>query len=432
MKTASAEVHTLNCRKLLVVLTLLSALCTGSVSAQNVVTDWNAVASTTIVQNGAEPAAASFVWFAYAAIATYDAVNAVNRQFEPFYYFGQAPADASAEAAAVAASHRVLVYYFPSQQPDLDSQFAASLAAINASDQAKADGVAVGEASAAALIAVRANDGLLADVPYTPCTGPGCWQPTPPKFLPAATPWLAQMEPFTMTSASQFLPAGPPPLDSPEWKHDYNLTRILGESDSTRRTAAQTEIGLFWTEHPGQQFARAFGYLAVNNSLSVQDAARLMAMLWTGAADAVIGCFNAKYTYSFWRPVTAIPGGGGAGLPVDSDWLPLGITPNHPEYPANHACDTGAISHLIAGYFGTSQVHIVVDSLVFPDGVHTHVFEDTGDLFHEVFWARIYAGFHFRHSLRDGGELGRSVAHQLLREHFGPLGTDTQAAVGRE
>ena len=148
-----------------------------------------------------------------------------------------------------------------------------------------------------------------------------------------------------------------------------------------------------------------------------------MAILWTGAADASIGCFNGKYQYRFWRPVTAIQAGGGnPGLPIDSDWLPLGTTPNHPEYPAQHGCITSAISHLIEAYFGTPQVHIVVDSLVFPDGTHTHVLEDTHDLFKEVFWARIYAGFHFRHSLRDGGELGSNVARQLLRDHFGTLG----------
>jgi hypothetical protein len=412
----------MNRAKSFVLLTCLAATSASTLRAQNVVTDWNTVASATIVKNGGKPSGAGSVWFAYAAIATYDAVNVINRKFEPFYYFGQAPAGASAEAAAVAAAHRVLVNYFPAQQTTLDSQFAASIAAIQASDAAKASGILVGEASAAALIAVRANDGLEANVSYNPGNGPGVWQPTPPAFLPAATPWLGQMEPFTMSSAAQFLPAGPTPLDSRQWKWDCNLTRTLGEVDSTRRTASQTEIGLFWTEHTPQQYARAFGYLAANYNLSVQDTARLMAILWTGAADASIGCFNGKYQYSFWRPVTAIQAGGGnSDLPIDSDWLPLGTTPNHPEYPAQHGCISNAISHLIEGYFGTPQVHIVVDSLVFPDGTHTHVFEDTHDLFKEVFWARIYAGFHFSHSLKDGGELGSDVAHQLLRDHFRKL-----------
>lgn len=147
-----------------------------------------------------------------------------------------------------------------------------------------------------------------------------------------------------------------------------------------------------------------------------------MAMLWTGAADASIGCFNAKYHYSFWRPITAIPAGGGnPELSADPSWLPLAATPNHPEYPAQHGCITSAISHLIEGYFGTPEVHMVVDSLVFPDGIDTHIFENTHDLFPEVFWARIYSGFHFHHSLVDGGRLGKKVAEQLERKYFRPV-----------
>jgi len=218
------------------------------------------------------------------------------------------------------------------------------------------------------------------------------------------------------------LPQGPTPLASQHWKADYNLTRTLGAANSQRRTRAQTEIGLFWTEHTPQQYARALGYLAVHYQLSVSETARLFAMLWTGAADASIACFHAKYTYNFWRPVTAIPAGGGNGdLLMDPGWLPLGTTPNHPEYPAQHGCISNAIAHVIEAYFGTPRVHIVVDSTVFPDGVHTHTFEDTRDLFREVFWARIYAGFHFRHSLVAGGDLGRDVARELVANHFRPV-----------
>ena len=136
-------------------------------------------------------------------------------------------------------------------------------------------------------------------------------------------------------------------------------------------------------------------------------------------ADSVIGCFNAKYKYGFWRPVTAIPlGGGNPDLQADAAWLPLGTTPNHPEYPAAHGCITGAVSTLIAGYFGTTKVHIVTDSTAFPDGMHTHTFEDTRDLMDEVFWARVYAGFHYYHSLEDGRQLGSTIARELLRNHF--------------
>jgi hypothetical protein len=391
-------------------------------SAQNVVTDWNTIASQTIVKTAGKTPGASSVWFAYAAIASYDAVNAIEQRHEAFYYSERGPRRASKEAAALAAAHRVLVNYFPAQQPTLDAEYALSLVAISAVPIAKSEGVAVGEASAAALIAARTGDGLEANVVYTPGSGPGVWQPTPPKFLAAATPWLAELRPFTLTGPSQFLPDGPTPLDSVQWERDYIITSALGAASGSLRTPAQTEIGLFWTEHTAQQYARAFNYLAENQKLDVAESARLMAILWAGFADAAVGCFNGKYHYNFWRPVTAIPdGGGNAALTAEPGWTALGTTPNHPEYPAAHACITGAVSHLIEGYFRTPKVHLVVDSLAFTDGVHTHVFENTNDLFTEVFWARIYAGFHFYHSLEDGGTLGHRVAEQLLRRHFRQL-----------
>jgi hypothetical protein len=394
---------------------------TIELQAQNVVTEWNTIASTTIVANGGKPSHASGVFFAYASIAVYDGVNSIHRQFQPVYYTGSAPDGASDEAAAVAAAHRILVKYFPAQQRALDAKFNDALAKIPATSAAKTAGTAVGEAAADALIVARANDGLEANVPYTPGTGRGVWQPTPPKFLPALTPWLGQMRPFTMTGAAQFLPDGPTPLASDEWRDEYNQVRNLGEIQSAARTSQQTEIGLFWTEHTGQQYARAFGYLAENEKLDLMASARLMAILWTGYADSVIGCFNAKYRYSFWRPETAIlAGGGNSKMATDPKWNPLTPTPNHPEYPAAHGCITGAVASLIENYFGTSNVHIVVDSLAFNDGVHKHTFEDTHDLFDEVFWARIYAGLHYRHSLEDGGGLGKRIGEQLLRKYFRP------------
>jgi hypothetical protein len=177
---------------------------------------------------------------------------------------------------------------------------------------------------------------------------------------------------------------------------------------------------LFWTEHTGQQYSRAFRNLAVQKGLSTSDTARLMAMLWAGYADAGIGCWNAKFSFSFWRPVTAIrAGGGNPELTSDPNWTPLANTPAHPEYPAAHGCVTGAVSTILKGYFGTPDVHFSVDSLV----THTtHSFSSTRDLMDEVEHARIYAGFHYHHSIIQGKALGRKVAHQLLEEFFSPLG----------
>jgi hypothetical protein len=390
------------------------------IAAGNVVTDWNATANTTIVANGGKSPGASAVWFSYTSLAIYDAVNAITGQYLPFYYRGTGPKSASVEAAVAAAAHDVLVHYFPAQKTALDAQLNASLAGITADQSARDAGVAVGQAAASALISARSDDGLEANVPYVPGSGPGAWIPTPPAFAAPVTPWLGQMRPFTMRAASDFLPDRPPSLTSEIWERDYNMTRVYGAaSNGGLRSPAETEIGLFWTEHTGQQYARAFNYLVDYYHLGVPDSARLMAMLWTGFADAAIGCFNAKYKYGFWRPATAIPAGGGnSDLTADPNWTALGPTPAHPEYPAAHGCVTGAVSSVIAGVFGATRVHILVDSKAFTDGVHQHTFENTADLMDEVFWARIYAGFHYHHSLEVGQQLGEAVAQQLLRHYF--------------
>lgn len=382
------------------------------VSAENVVNNWNAIASATIITSGKQSPPASTVYFAYIHLAAFDAANAIDHRFEPYLFTTQAPAGASQDAAVAAAAHRVLVHYFPNQQASLDAKLTLSLATIPGPPTEIANGVAIGEASAQALIAARANDGLAANVVFTPPVGPGFWLPTPPAFGPPATPWLGQMTPFTMTSAGQFFPdEGPPALDSQEWIDDYNQVKALGAIDSVVRTPEQTEIGLFWTEHAGQQYARAFRNLATQEGLSTSDTARLMAMLWSGSADSLIGCWNAKYTFSFWRPVTAIRvGGGNPSLDADSTWTPLAVTPSHPEYPSAHACLTGAVSTTLAEYFGTPHVRLSVDSLV----THTvHNFSNTHDLMTEVENARIYAGFHYHHSVVQGRVLGTKVAQQL-------------------
>jgi hypothetical protein len=394
-------------------------LACGTIHAGNVVTDWNTIASTTIVTNGAKSPGASSVWFAYTSLAVYDAVNAISGQYQPFYYRFAGPANASIGAAAVAAAHRILVNYFPSQKTALDTQYTASLAGV-ADGGDKNAGVAVGEAAAMAIISARTSDGLEANVTYLPGSGPGAWIATPPAYAAPVTPWLGQMRPFTMKSAGDFLPDGPTALSSEAWKRDYNLTRLYGGTASTIRSAAETEIGIYWTEHATQQWARTFNSLVTTYNLGVEDSARMLAMVWTGAADAAIGCFNAKYKYGFWRPVTAIPAGGGSSdLTEDSTWTPSGgATPAHPEYPAAHATITGAVTQLIASFFGTTRVHVLTDSKAFTDSVHQHAFEDTRDLMDEVFWARIYAGFHFYHSLEVGRQLGGSVASQLVQHHF--------------
>lgn len=411
------------------VISLVLAL-SGAATAQNAVIDWNAIAVTTALNGnptispGSATPGGSSLYLTYMHLAIYDAVNAIDHRFQPFGPEIPAPAGASVDGAVISAAYNTLVFYFPDQSASLTTQYMSALAIIP-NGQAKDDGVQVGKAAANSIIAMRAGDGRGANVPYLFPAVPtaGVWIPTPPAHLAPLTPWVGQMVPFTMTSASQFLPDEPPPaLASTQWAEDYNQVKTLGSINSSVRTAQQTEIGLFWTEHTAKQYARAFRALAAGRALSTSDTARLFAMVWTAYADSFIGCMNAKYYFSFWRPVTAIQNGGldgnSATVP-DPTWLPLGTTPNHPEYPAAHGCVSGAVAGILKGYFGTPNVNFTVSSAIF-NPPHVHTFNSTKDLEQEVGDARTYAGFHYHHSVVQGFVLGQHVAQQVLVNFFQP------------
>jgi hypothetical protein len=409
---------------------LVLMLC-GVAAAQNAVIDWNAIAVTAALNASqiSSPASSApggtSIYLAYTHLAVYDAVNAIDHRFQPYGAEIPAPAGASVDAAVISAAYNALVFYLPDQANYLTTQYTAALAAIP-DGQAKDDGVAVGKASADSIKAMRAGDGRGANVAYVFPSVPtaGIWIPTPPAHLLPATPWVSEMVPFTMSSASQFLPDEPPPaLTSTDWADDYNQVKALGAANSTVRTPQQTEIALFWTEQTSKQYARALRALAVGHALNTSDTARLFVMVWTAVADSFIGCYNAKYHFSFWRPVTAIQNGGidgnSATLP-DPLWLPLGITPNHPEYPSAHACLTGAVAGILKGYFGTPNVNFTVSSTAFSPA-HVHIFNSMKDLEREVMDARIYIGFHYHHSVVQGTLLGQHVAHHVLGNFFQPV-----------
>ena len=236
-------------------------------------------------------------------------------------------------------------------------------------------------------------------------------------FLPI-TPWMGQMTPFTMSSASQFFPEPPLSLSSEAWVDDYNQVKALGAASSSVRTPKQTEIALFWTENTAVQYARALRNLAGARGLDVVATARLFALVWTSSADALIGCWNAKYQYSFWRPVTAIRNGdidGNPGTVPDPSWTPLANTPAHPEYPSAHGCFTGGLATSLQQYFGDSRFTFVVSSTVTNS---VHEFRSMTQLEQEVERARMYAGIHFHHSVVQGEDLGRKVAQQAFKDFF--------------
>jgi hypothetical protein len=403
------------------VLAVASLISTGA-AAQNVVTDWNLIAITNARASTAPGAATpggTNLYVTYAELAVYNAVVAIQGGYEPYKYNVTAPAGASADAAAIEAAYRMLVYLLPDRFAALTTSYTASLATIP-DGAAKLDGQAVGLASANDLIALRAGDGLGGPWPYSFPSSPvpGVWILTPGSTAPA-TPWVGQMRPFTFDDPSEFMPDEPPPaLTSQTWADDYNQVKALGSINSTVRTPAQTEIGRFWTEHPGAQYGALLRLLAMQENLSLLESARLMAMSYTSMADSYIGCFNAKYHFSFWRPVTAIRNGDIDGNPntvADPAWTPLGTTPGHPEYPAAHGCVTGGLSDALQAYFGTPRIQLSVFSSI--TGTTRH-FSGIQDLQKEVEYARMYAGFHYHHSLVQGFVLGHKVAHNVANNYF--------------
>src|SRR5713226_6427283 len=276
-------------------ISLALALC-GAVKAQNAVVAWNDIAVTAALNAnqtmspGSSTSGGTSLYLAYTHLAIYNAVNAIDHRFQPYGAEIPPSAGASADAAVISAAYNTLVFYFPDQSTSLTMQYMASLGFIPDS-QAKDDGVQVGKAAANSIIAMRAGDGRGASVPYIFPSVPtaGVWIPTPPAHLLPQTPWVGQMMPFTMSSASQFLPDEPPPaLTSTEWADDYNQVKTLGAVNSVVRTPEQTEIGLFWTEQTSKQYARAFRALAVARALNTSDTAHLFAMVWTAAADSFI------------------------------------------------------------------------------------------------------------------------------------------------
>ena len=227
-----------------------------------------------------------------------------------------------------------------------------------------------------------------------------------------------------MTSPSQFRVGSPPPLDTRTWVNDYNESKAYGGAISTARTPEQTDLAEFVGGagvHPMLQWHDAWRSIATGAGLSTLDAARLFAMLATASSDALIGCWDSKYYYAFWRPVTAIrAGGGNPDLVADPNWIGVVTTPNHPEYPAAHGCFSSAVVETLTAYFGTDRAHFQMTSaapgLMQPVRSYGRYSQALTDILN----ARIYGGMHYRNSTVVGADLGRQVARQVFAHYFLP------------
>lgn len=396
-------------RSLLIRLSLLIGAL-PAVATADIVTDWSAIATTAVVTRGAP---AGGVDFAIVHAAMYDAVNAIDGRHETYLVDpGAETRGASPEAAAAAAAHRTLVGLFPAQTATLDTAYTTSLATLP-DGAAKTKGIAVGVEVATRILEIRANDGRNGVVPYVFGTGPGVYQKTPAPYPPNGQPvntFLPQVTPMAMQSPWQFRSYGPPGLGSARYTRDLAEVRAYGSLTSTVRTEEQSEIARFHTENPNQFWGRNLSAFVASRNLGTARSARLLALLTFASADAQIGCFDAKYAYNFWRPVTAIQQADTDGNPAtqaDPAWAAFVPTPPHPEYPAAHGCVAGAVAQTLREYFGRKHIKFAFTSTVTGT---THYYESTDDLVREIVNARIYGGMHYRNSGVHGAALGKSVA----------------------
>jgi hypothetical protein len=376
------------------------------------VLDWNATALETTASAPFNPPLESRN-LAIVHAAMFDAVNSIAGEFRPYAVEIDAPEGASPDAAAAAAAHSALAQLYPDQQAALDAAYATSLSRIP-DGPAKTDGVAVGQAAAARILALRATDGTGAaiDAPYAPGAGPGDWIPTPPAFAPALDPGWGKVRPFCLEDGGSFRADPPPALTSAEYARDYREIADIGSATSRTRTRDQADLARFWVSTASQIWNPAARQVATGQGLTVSRNARALALLNLAGADAVIAAWDAKFAHNQWRPVTAIRAADTDGNPettADPAWTPLLVTPPFPDYVAGHTAYAGAAAKVLEHVFGAHPgVVLKLTSAAAPGATRTYAtFEEIAD---GVVEARVLGGIHWRTSSTQGKKMGAAVA----------------------
>ena len=416
------------------------ALAPPPVARADAVTDWNAIASNAIVVTAAQFPTVSTLSFAMVHGAVYDAVNAIDRGYQPYLVQPNANATDSKEAATAAASFRVLVGFqdlpglFPAQQPALQLIYDNYIADLPDDPPGSRDaGIAIGETTARAMLTNRQNDGRGGPSPTPYPVAPGIWRPTPPNFANEPAPWLGNVRPFLVPNAEMLRTDGPNPLTSVEYAEDFNEIKEVGSLTSITRSQYQTDTAIYWQDLLPAFMNRLFRDLAVEQGLTIAESARLFAMENMAGADAYIGGWNDKYYWQFWRPITAIRQADTDGNPAteaDPTWLPLFhpttpvcnppglVTPPFPDHPSGHSCGIGAYVHTLQNFFGTDRKSFSAFS---NKSCTTRSFDRFSDMLKEVIDARVWGGIHFRTADTQGAVLGKKVAQYLKKNYFQPV-----------
>ena len=321
---------------------------------------------------------------------------------------------ASLAAAAAAAAYGVLTKLYWTQTPAFDVALEGVLAAIP-DGPAKADGLAVGQAAAEQVLALRKDDRANATVPYTPKSEPGGYQLTLPAFAPPVSPHWGSVTPFLLKSADQVALAGPRALQSATFATEQTEVQTLAAKHSTTRIRDQLDAARLWTAATPVTDNDIARQLSTQKGLSVVENARLFALLNMAGADAYIACWQAKYHYNFWRPVTAIrhpASAGSSGTAPDPAWEPVLPTPAHPEYPSGRSSYTSATMRVLQEFFGDK----VSVTLTNPAVKVTRTYQSLAQIVQEVENARVWGGMHYRTAVTHGSELGRTVAEYGLKK----------------
>jgi len=406
---------------------LLGVLCIASSLAANAaapdpVLQWNAIMNDTVMAAGTNPLLSTRV-VALVSGSVFDAVNGINPRYQPLHVRPAAPRNASQRAAAIQAAYAMLIKIYPTQT-GLTTLRDNSITALGTTEHANSiqAGVAWGQTVADAIWAWRLTDGLgPAPPPFTGVLGIvgrpeaiGVWRPTPPLNAYGAGPQFATMTPWVLQRPSQFRLPPPNALTSPEYATDYNEIKTMGVYSGSARSADQSELALFWAGNTPLYWNRIASQISTERSLRLSENAHLFALLDVTMADAGIACWDGKYRYVFWRPITAIRAGdtdGNASTDPDPTWTPWldffsAGTPAHPEYPSGHSTVSGAAAAILASVFG-DDTPFTVTSEVRPG---TRAFPSFSAATAEIADARVFGGIHFRTSCIRGNALGQAVA----------------------
>jgi multisubunit Na+/H+ antiporter MnhB subunit len=411
-------------------LAILAILVAAPVAASaDAVSDWNAIAVQATI-TGARPGATGVLDTAMVQAAVYDAVQAIEKRYQP-YYVDIPGASGSPTAAAAKAAHDVLVKRFPAQAAFLDMTYQQYL--LNHGLLETDPGVAVGATAAAGIIALRACDGSFpvpAPPPFIGGTDIGVWRPTPPANAPMLAPWLGAVTPFTLTRPSQFRAAPPPDLTSRQYAREYNEVKELGALNNSTRTPEQTDQANFWNANYPVLWNTVLRDIAGSHVDNIGDSARLFALVDMAMADALITAWDTKKFYVFWRPITAIQEGdndGNSQTVGDPTWQPLIVNPPYPDYSSGANNLTGSATRALALFFGTDRMTFSVTTTnLGPTIEDTRTFHRFSDAAQEVVDGRIYEGIHFRSADEVARTQGSQVAHFAFRNLLRPVGDDDE------